>query len=75
MEVAREIAARSPLAIWGTKEMLNYTRDHSVEEGLHFIATWQSGMFQPQDVTECFSAKQENREPTFDDLLPLRKGL
>lgn len=72
MEVAREIAARSPLAIWGSKEMLNYSRDHSVAEGLNYIATWQSGMFQTRDVTEAFQARQEKREPAFEDLLPLR---
>jgi len=73
MATAEEIAARSPLAIWGTKEMLNFTRDHSVAEGLNFIATWQSGMFQPQDSLEAFQAKQEKREPEFENLLPPRK--
>lgn len=75
MEVAHEIAARSPLAVWGSKEMLNHARDHSVAEGLNFIATWQSGMFQQQDIQEAFSAKQEKREPDFEDLLPSRKEL
>jgi len=75
MDTAREIASRSPLAIWGSKEMLNYSRDHSVEEGLNFIATWQSGMFQPQDIAEAFRARQEKRTPVFSDLLPSRKQL
>ena len=46
LEIAGRIAAQSPLAIWGTKEMVNYTRDHSVADGLRYIAGWQSGMFQ-----------------------------
>ncbi|MBI2704291.1 MAG: crotonase/enoyl-CoA hydratase family protein [Actinobacteria bacterium] len=70
LEVADEIASRSPLAVWGTKEMLNYSRDHSVEDSLNFIATWQTGMFQPTDMLESFAAKGEKRDPQFDDLLP-----
>lgn len=73
--VAREIATKSPLAVWGSKEMLVHARDHSVAEGLEFIATWQTGMFQPKDMVECFTAKGEGREPVFDDLLPAAKGL
>ncbi len=75
MEVAREIAARSPLAVWGSKEMLNYARDHSIADGLDYIATWQTGMFQPTDMMEAFAAKSEKREPRYQDLLPLRKKL
>jgi enoyl-CoA hydratase len=75
MEIAGEIAERSPLAIWGTKEMLNYTRDHSVADSLNYIATWQTGMFQNTDTMECLGAKSEKRDPKFDDLLPLPKGL
>lgn len=73
MQVAREIADHSPLAIHGTKEMLNYTRDHSVQDSLLYMAAWQSGMFQPADMKECLSAKSEKRAPVFDDLAPLRK--
>ncbi len=70
LEIAREIASKSPLAIWGTKEMLLYSRDHSVADGLNHIATWQTGMFQPSDMIETFAAKAEGREPQFPDLLP-----
>ena len=74
-EVARQIATKSPLAIWGTKEMINYTRDHSVEDSLNFIATWQTGMFHPKDMAEAFDAKRERRDPEFDDLLPMKKPI
>lgn len=69
-EIAREIASKSPLAIWGTKEMVKFTRDHSVADSLEHIATWQTGMFQPSDMIESFAAKAEGREPNFPDLLP-----
>jgi len=70
LDRAAQIAAKSPLAIWGSKEMITYARDHSVADGLNYIATWQTGMFQPADMMESFAAKGEGREPVFDDLLP-----
>ena len=75
MAVARQIASKSPLAIWGTKEMINYSRDHSVEDSLNYIATWQTGMFQPADMAESFKAKAEKRDPEFADLLPTGKPI
>jgi enoyl-CoA hydratase len=72
-EVAREIAEHSPLAIHGTKEMLNYTRDHSVADSLLYMAAWQSGMFQPADMQESFAAKSQKRAAVFEDLVPLTK--
>ena len=74
LEIAQEIAGKSPLAIWGSKEMLNYSRDHSVADGLNYIATWQTGMFQPTDMMETFTAKADKRDPEFDDLLPNPRG-
>lgn len=74
-QVAREIAERSPLAICGSKEMLNYTRDHSVQDGLQYIAAWQSGMFQPGDIMEAFTAKAEKRTPVYEPLAPRTKAL
>jgi enoyl-CoA hydratase len=68
LEVAREIAARSPLAVWGCKEMLGYARDHSVQDGLDHVATWQAGMFHGDDLAEALRARGEKREPAFEDL-------
>jgi enoyl-CoA hydratase len=75
MQIAAEIAERSPLAIQGSKEMLNHARDHSVHDGLHYIAAWQTGMFQSADMLESFAAKAEKRAPRFEDLAPLKKPL
>ena len=75
LETAREIAAKSPLAIWGTKVAMNYARDHTVEDSLDQIATWQAGMFQPADLTEAFSAKAERRTAVFADLMSEPTGL
>jgi len=68
MDIAQQIATRSPLAIWGTKEMISYTRDHSVADSLRYMAGWQSGMFQPADMIEEMTAKAEGRTPQFEGL-------
>lgn len=68
LAIAAEIAAHSPLTIWGAKEALVYARDHSVPDSLHQISLWQSGAFQPGDMMEAFAAKGEKRNPTYPDL-------
>jgi enoyl-CoA hydratase len=74
-EIAAEIAAQSPLAIWGSKEALLYARDHTVADSLGQIAFWQTGAFQPADMTEAFTAKAEKRPPVYDDLPAAPKDL
>lgn len=66
MEIAADIASKSPLAIRGTKEMLVYTRDHSVADGLNFIATWNAGMLSQTDVMKALTARMENKVAEFD---------
>ena len=75
MDIASEIASKSPLAIHGTKEAINYSRDHSVEDSLRHIALWQSGMFHPGDLEESFRAHSEDRTPSYEDLGEIRRGL
>lgn len=73
MEIAGQIAARSPLAVTGAKEMINYTRDHNMADSLNAMSLWQSGMYQPQvDMMETFAAKMEKREPVFEELCPIK---
>lgn len=73
MDIASQIVARSPLAVAGCKEMINYTRDHSVADSLNYMSVWQSGMFQPQtDMMETFAAKMEKRDPQFEELSKVR---
>ncbi len=77
MDIARSIAAKTPLAIAGSKEILNYARDHSIEDGLNYIATWNAAMLQTADMPESFAATAQKREPKFDDLavsLPIAKA-
>jgi enoyl-CoA hydratase len=75
LAIAAEIAAHSPLTLWGAKEALVYARDHGVHDSLHQIATWQSGAFQPADMMEAFGAKAEKRAAVFEDLPPAPSGI
>jgi len=66
-EIALAIAAKSPLAIRGTKEMLIYTRDHSVAESLNYMAIWNAALLQSDDLSEAFAAFMAKRNPKFRD--------
>ena len=72
LATAKEIASKSPLAVAGSKVMINYARDHTIKDGLDYIAVWQTGMFAGPHMGEAFKAKQEKRDPVFPDLQPLR---
>ncbi|MEP2669326.1 MAG: crotonase/enoyl-CoA hydratase family protein [Cyclobacteriaceae bacterium] len=67
MEMATTIASKSPLSVRGTKEVLRYTRDHSVDDALNYMSTWNAGMLISEDLTEAFKATMEKRAPRFED--------
>lgn len=73
MATAREIASKDPLAVTGSKVLINYGRDHSTADTLDYIGVWNAGMLPPKRMEEAFMAKAEKREPVFSDLAPLRK--
>lgn len=66
-EIAATIAEKSPVCIRGTKEILLYTRDHSVNDALHYMATWNAGMLISNDIMEAFQATIQKRKPVFED--------
>ncbi|MBS3996897.1 MAG: crotonase/enoyl-CoA hydratase family protein [Hydrogenophaga sp.] len=65
--VARTLAAKSPLALRGTKHMLNHARDHRTADGLDHVATWNAAMLYSQDLDEALAAARERRTPVFRD--------
>ncbi|GAA0858138.1 crotonase/enoyl-CoA hydratase family protein [Aliiglaciecola litoralis] len=69
--IAQTIAMHSPMAVAGCKEMLNYSRDHSVQDSLNYMATWQAGMFQLPDIQESMKAAKEQRLPEYKALLQM----
>jgi len=65
LEIAAVIASKSPVSIRGTKHILNYSRDHSIDEGLSYIATWNAAMLLSEDLNEALQSKMQKREPNF----------
>lgn len=65
--VARTLADKSPLAMRGTKHMLNHARDHRIGDGLEHVATWNAAMLYSQDLEEAVNAACEKRHPVFRD--------
>ena len=66
-DMAATIAARSPLAVRGCKEMITYARDHSVADGLNYVATWNAALLISADLSEALTAARERRAPSFRD--------
>lgn len=67
MDIARQIAAKSPIAVTGTKAMISYMRDHTVNDGLEYVATWNSAMLQSNDLRVAIAAHMSKQKPEFVD--------
>jgi len=67
MQIATEIAAKSPLSMRGTKEMIIYARDHSVADSLNYIATWNAAMLMSSDMQEAMMVGMQKKVPMFRD--------
>lgn len=67
LELANNIAQKSPVTIRGIKDTLNYSRDHSIAEGLAFVATKNSAILFSSDLTEAISANMQRRVAKFKD--------
>jgi enoyl-CoA hydratase len=65
--LAESLAAKSPLALRGTKEMITYARDHTVADALDHVATWNAAMLVSDDLAEALLAGREKRAPRFAD--------
>lgn len=72
-ELAKVIASKSPVAIYGLKAVMNYSRDHSVSEGLEYNALWSGAMLSQKDMTEAITANIEKRDASFNDLVEVKK--
>ena len=72
LEAAKAISLKPPVAIWGTKQVLHYVRDHSVEDGLRHMGWLQGAIWSNANVREAITAMKEKRDPVFPDLPPLK---
>ena len=67
-ELGKEISNNSPKVVFGCKEAIKFSRDHTTVEGLDWIKMWNSAMFNMKEVEESFKAKIEKRTSNFDNL-------
>jgi enoyl-CoA hydratase len=65
-ELANEIAANSPLAVQGTKAVLNANDGRTIDEGLKFVANWNALYINSNDLKEAFTAFIERRPAVFN---------
>tara|TARA_B100001248_G_scaffold259407_1_gene245380 strand:+ start:157 stop:1017 length:861 start_codon:yes stop_codon:yes gene_type:complete len=72
-KLAAEIASKSPVAIYGLKAVMNYSRDHNVSDSLDFNALWSGAMLSQTDMTEAMTAQLEKRDASFDKMVDVKK--
>jgi enoyl-CoA hydratase len=73
LEVANEIAANAPLAVYGSKRMINYSRDHSTADSLDYIGIWNASFLQTDEMVEAITANKEQRAGDFAALPKKRR--
>ena len=71
-KMAKEIASKSPVAIYGLKAVINYSRDHSISDSLDFNALWSGAMLSQKDMTEAMSANMEKRDAAFTKMADVK---
>jgi len=71
MQCAREIAAKPPIAIWGTKQAIHYARDHTVDESLAQMGWLQAAIWSNRHVGEAVTAMKSKRAGDFPELAAL----
>ncbi|KAI1756062.1 enoyl CoA hydratase-like protein [Xylaria castorea] len=67
-KLATLIASKSPVAVQGTKEILNYSRDNSVADGLRYTAIWNAAMLQSNDLKAAMLSGIKKTKPRFEKL-------
>ena len=69
MDTARTIAAKSPVAIAGIKDVVNHAREHTVRDGLEYVSALNTSLLATHDVPKGVQAAMARKEATYDDLL------
>ncbi|KNC98184.1 uncharacterized protein SPPG_06587 [Spizellomyces punctatus DAOM BR117] len=68
IKTATFIATKSPIAVVGTKQVLNYSRDHTTAEGLQYVGLWNAAMTNTQDIPIAIQANLAKTKPVFPKL-------
>ncbi|ERT01811.1 delta(3,5)-dienoyl-CoA isomerase [Sporothrix schenckii 1099-18] len=68
LQMATLIAAKSPVAVQGTKELLVHGRDHTVDDTLKYTAVWNASAIQCDDVQVALMSGMQKTKPHFSKL-------
>ncbi|MEH6707493.1 MAG: enoyl-CoA hydratase-related protein [Alloalcanivorax venustensis] len=71
LEMAKEIAGKSPLAVHGCKRMITYARDHNTADSLDYVVTWNAGMLHSEEVMAAVTAGKTGEPGDYTPLPPL----
>ena len=74
MHLARQVAAKSPLAIAGSKLALNHARDHGMAAALQQMTLLQSAIFDTDEMVVAIKAWKAREPAAFDPLTAVAKG-
>jgi enoyl-CoA hydratase len=69
MQLARSIAAKSPLAIAGSKLAMNHARDHGTAASLQQMTLLQSAIFDTDEMAVAIAAWKAKSTAAFDPLM------
>jgi len=72
LQCAAEIASKPPVAVWGTKQVIHYARDHTVDDALKQMGWIQGAIWSNDNVREAIAAMKQKRAGEFAPLAPLK---
>ncbi|KAK3180242.1 hypothetical protein Dsin_032745, partial [Dipteronia sinensis] len=68
LKLAQLIASKSPVAVQGTKNILDAAWGRTVEDNLNYTAVWNAGMLQTADIPTALGAAKSKQAPLFSKL-------
>jgi len=68
IRMAAHMATKSPLAVTGTKELLNHARDHNIADSLRYTGVWNAAAIQTVDMEKAILSGLKRTKPTFEKL-------
>jgi len=75
LETARLIASKSPVAVYGTKNLMVHARDNSVLDNLRYTAIWNASMLQTEDTKAAMTSNKTKHPAKFAPLSKLKGKL
>ncbi|KAA8894048.1 ClpP/crotonase-like domain-containing protein [Sphaerosporella brunnea] len=68
LRLATLIAEKSPLGVQGTKSLINYSIDHTIQDGLEYTRVWNACALQAPDPAIAIQATMQKKKANFAKL-------